>query len=275
MNQTELDIDQFRKAEQPEEWRTIPGFDAYEASNLGNIRNKITGKIKTKQLDCKSKKNPRYMVFLGYQKNGEKKKPYWVSRLIAHTFLGQHLDNPKLFAVHLNNIRKDDRVMNLRWANSRIQGKITGIFGRKKYKAYNESVKYKKEMFFRLNENQKEFPKDLDGEKWKPLRGSWCYYVSNQGRIWDAFKKRIITPHITKTGYRQFSWSGYPSIKQMSEQLHTIVAKTFIQKPQSIHKLIVDHINGNRLDNRAINLRWVTYGENNLNRRKNTIEYYI
>lgn len=42
--------------------------------------------------------------------------------------------------------------------------------------------------------------------------------------------------------------------------IHRLVAETFIPNPEN--KLCVDHINGNRLDNRVENLRWVTRSEN-------------
>lgn len=45
--------------------------------------------------------------------------------------------------------------------------------------------------------------------------------------------------------------------------VHRLVASCFVANPDG--KPCVDHINRNRSDNRAENLRWVTYSENNKN----------
>lgn len=79
----------------------------------------------------------------------------------------------------------------------------------------------------------------------------FLYEVSNFGRV----KRNNIfeNPKILKSGYCIIS----------SYCLHRMVAEMFIPNPEN--KPCIDHIDGNKLNNRADNLRWVTYKENNNN----------
>lgn len=63
------------------------------------------------------------------------------------------------------------------------------------------------------------------------------------------------------SGYR------YVMINYKRFRVHRLVAECFIPNPE--HKPTVDHINRNRSDNEATNLRWCDYRE----QKKNTITY--
>ena len=53
--------------------------------------------------------------------------------------------------------------------------------------------------------------------------------------------------------------------------IHKLVAETFIKNYDN-NKICIDHINRLRDDNRQENLRWVSYSENNKNRKSWTIK---
>lgn len=86
---------------------------------------------------------------------------------------------------------------------------------------------------------------------------------------------KLASGHRTKvddddyTELSTYSWhlsNGYPSRHKNDGSsgkiyLHRVVSKT----PEGLH---TDHINGNKLDNRKINLRVVTASQNHMNRRK-------
>ena len=77
------------------------------------------------------------------------------------------------------------------------------------------------------------------------------YEVSNLGRV--KLNGALIEPHINATKYLEVA----------SFRVHRAVAELFVPNPEN--KPCVDHINTDILDNRACNLRWVTYKENNNN----------
>lgn len=118
----------------------------------------------------------------------------------------------------------------------------------------------------------------LENEEWKPILGYPNYEISNMGRV----KK------YTKT-YNKYSLlkptanakSGYVYISMVNEEgkpknlsLHRLVAFNFVDGYKENDT--VNHIDGDKGNNKAENLEWVTQSENNykaysdLNRTVNT-----
>ena len=88
------------------EWKSVKGFDLYEASPNGQIRNRGTRRI------LRPRTNPKGYPILTLYRNG-KGKVRMVHRIIAETFLGQ--PKSKKTVNHLNSEKKDNRVDNLDW----------------------------------------------------------------------------------------------------------------------------------------------------------------
>jgi len=90
-------------------WKTIQGFDKYEVSDVGEIRNKKSGRILKQKKDRKG-----YYTISLYDVNLGKKYPT-IHRLIALHFI----DNPNNYTDidHINGIRTDNNIENLRWVS--------------------------------------------------------------------------------------------------------------------------------------------------------------
>lgn len=104
----------------------------------------------------------------------------------------------------------------------------------------------------------------MEKEVWKPIEGYEGYEVSNLGRVKSLSynktgKPRLLKGHINKDGYCSIHLSRESNRKYIGRS--RLVAEAFIPNPEG--KPCVDHINANRTDDRADNLRWCTVKENN------------
>lgn len=99
----------------------------------------------------------------------------------------------------------------------------------------------------------------LDSENWRPIEGFEGYWVGRDGRVYSRFKKRALKPAPIKSGYLTLALRFKGKLKTF--YVHRLVAQTWIPKPNEV-SLVVDHIDGNKLNNSADNLRWVSAKQN-------------
>lgn len=93
-------------------------------------------------------------------------------------------------------------------------------------------------------------------EEWLPINDSDNAYISNLGNVSRNGKQ--VVPIEDTEGYLRVTVGG----KLGRDRIHRLVAKAFIENPY--YKPFVNHIDGNKKNNRADNLEWCTPHENSL-----------
>lgn len=90
-------------------------------------------------------------------------------------------------------------------------------------------------------------------ETWRPIPGfEGLYKVSNLGNVFSLHRNKILRVRINRRGYGQVNLSKNGVLT--THRVHRLVANSFVPNPKNNRE--VNHINENKLDNRAENLEW-------------------
>ena len=223
----------------------IDGLETnYTISEEGIVKNSKTGRIMKI-----NKGNVQITV------NG-KNTGRSVGKIVAEAFI----PNPDNLPVvdHIDGDKMNNKVENLRWISNK-QNSLNTWEKRRENGTTNAGRKLgrrKRENIVEIN------PLFLtDDEKQIKLDGELIpYSVNKNGEIRNLRTGKFLKGSILHTyRYINFRWDG----KQKNKAVHRLVAETFL--PNENDCPMVDHIDGDRLNNKIENLRWVTPRQNSAN----------
>lgn len=104
-------------------------------------------------------------------------------------------------------------------------------------------------------------------ELWKDIIGYEGYYqISSFGQIRSLLTNKILIGDTNNLGYKRVTL--YSPVKKRFF-IHRLVALHFCDGYQE--NLVVNHKDGNKTNNKAENLEWVTHSENDLHAFKNNL----
>lgn len=246
----------------------------YEISRAGIVRNKTTKRSFTCKPKASGMVGPRFVLDNGTKKN------YYVHRLVAKTFI-PNPDNKK-YVHHINVKLSDNRVENLQWVSTTGK-KDSGVKlkGRPVYQMKDGKIIKKWDQVTEAGKGLNWFPAyigqacmtgeeykgytfmyvdehDLiDGEEWKTINiDKFTVNVSNMGRIRNKYGCTYGSGQDNYYKRIKINFKG----KSTTIAVHRLVAKAFVPNPDN--KEFVNHKDGNKINNKADNLEWVTISEN-------------
>lgn len=100
--------------------------------------------------------------------------------------------------------------------------------------------------------------KDDPNRVWRNIRGFDGYKVSNDGYVYSEKTRRILNRINNNKGYYHICLTV--DGKMQYQLLHRLIAEAFIPNPEG--KPFINHIDGNKKNNKIENLEWVTNQEN-------------
>ncbi len=226
-----------------EVWKEIPGFDLYEASNMGNVRNRKTQRLLEK-----------YQTKNGYERLTLRQSGKYVSRDVHRLVAQAFIPNPeeKNTVNHMNRVKNDNRVENLEWATSSEQ-----------------SLHARQEKYNDEYSSMGTVPEIIGDEEWRVIEPSG-YSVSNTGCVRNDNTGRIMSLKEDGRGHNSVKIQGQVRL------VHRLVAQAFIEG--FTDACVVNHIDNDPRNNHVHNLECVSqsmnilhaYATNNIKKKKFT-----
>lgn len=137
-----------------------------------------------------------------------------------------------------------------------------------------QGMKYKGISFEAITKAKREFfdtyPNLYENEIWKDIKGfENIYQISNYGRVKSIIRyKKLMKTALDKGGYLKICLTDSKH-KKHTIKIHRLVAENFLDNIEC--KDQINHIDGNKLNNKVDNLEWCTQSENMQHAFKNNL----
>lgn len=95
-------------------------------------------------------------------------------------------------------------------------------------------------------------------EQWKEINGYPNYLVSNTGKVYTKNRNKLLSPKVDRYGYYAVGLCKDNKVKHFT--VHRLVAMAFIPLLDNCN--VVNHKDGNKLNNDVNNLEWTTVSGN-------------
>lgn len=210
--------------------KQINNYETYSIYSNGDVFNETTQKF------LKGSIGENGYKYYRLSKNNQKKK-FYAHRLVAEAFI----DNPNNLPVvnHIDGNKLNNNVENLEWVT------------------YSQNTQHWRDTSTVTHKEMTYYTEDLPNEIWKKYNN---YLVSSHGRVRNAQKNNLLKPSMA-CGYCKVRLSDNGIVQDWL--VHKLVYSVFTGDVD-FDDYIIDHIDGNKLNNNINNLRKITVAENTL-----------
>ena len=209
--------------------KQILNYENYEIDENGNVYNVCSKKF------LKGSIGENGYRYYRLSKNNHKKM-FYAHRLVAEYFL---LNPDNLPVVnHKDGNKLNNNVNNLEWVS------------------YSDNTKHWHKNKEKIQINREYYIEDLPNEEWKQYKN---YLVSSCGRVRHKKNNNLLKPSLA-CGYYKVRLSNNGLAEDYL--IHKLVWELFSNCDIPDYNTVIDHIDGNKLNNNINNLRKITLSEN-------------
>lgn len=224
-------------------FRELPEDNDYLVYEDGRVFSRKTNRFLAGKIDNMGYKTYSLAIGGKISANGKKlSKMVYAHRLVALVFL----DNPNNYPYvhHKDENKLNNHYSNLEW----VSPKLNSYY-------HNQNKKTKREY------NPKYYIKDLEGEKWMIIPEYLNYSISSFGRVRNNRTNRLLKID-NNQNYSRISFND-----KKHYYIHRLVYCVF-NNDYDLEGYVIDHIDGDKRNNKLENLQKITQQENCLRQKR-------